>query len=108
MLLKGLMQLEEVRTFDVPVRLVRQGHERIGVGQHAIERGDDGLLDDLGSGGKGFDLHGLTLVNRDKFANSRTSKPRPVGGPGLQQSVPSEPRLTGEGRRHERKENDKV
>lgn len=68
--LEGGVELEEGGAFDVPVREVGLGHQRIAVGEQRVEGGGDG--GDAGGGGFGGRAHGFGLFgiipNWDPFS----------------------------------------
>ena len=57
LLLEGGVELEEVGAFDVPVRVVGDGHQRIGIGKQLLQRGGDGRRMTGFGGGLGGCFH---------------------------------------------------
>ncbi|MNC98595.1 hypothetical protein D3C83_166100 [compost metagenome] len=62
------MQGEKAGTFDIPVRVVGVGHQRIRISQQKIEGGNDGgvgLVLGAGGGGSVGGFHIDTMVTGD-------------------------------------------
>jgi len=69
---EGFMEGEEAGAFDVPVRVMGQRHERVGIGEEEIQRGDDGGVGFGGFGGcVGERFHASEYVGGWEVINSK-------------------------------------
>ena len=87
--LEGLVQREKIGAFDVPMGVMREAHERVGIGEQLVERGRDGGVGLGFCGGKmGKCFHrGEWCRTKRIFATSREEKAT-LGNPGFSGRFP--------------------